>query len=311
MTRSGYATFMAHCRSVIFVLGLALGGCTPDLAEVETRQQALRREVDVLAEDIARMRSKMQEMGLMPSGPLPPDSGGPSRLADLGLTIRQEGSPPELPGLGPLERREGTPCGYRMRSAVLAELSDKHLVDTGSGIASPVVLAYEGRRLDAHAGPARFENGCSGAFRLQPRFLFLSPFAEGDVQGRWSVGLAPQQPVRRGDDGLGVFWVYPGTSLTFAFAEGWDASYGDFAVHLDGRVLRVGRAPKSSARVEVLGQTARVTGDRIAAPDVRPPDGPWSLVVVSPSDGPYVLVESLWVGNEDVGHVVSPVPEAS
>jgi len=306
------AALMCRPVRIWLVFGLASGGCGSDLAEIETRQQALRREVDVLSSDVAEMRRKMQEMGILPEGPLGGGPSTPDEAVDLGLTVSQQGDPPALPVLGPVERRAGTPCGYRMRAVALAEISDKRLVDSGSGPVSPVTVSYDGRALESHAGPARFENTCGGAFRLLPRFLFFSPFVADDVDGDWVVGLVREQPVRRDSDGLGLYWVYPGTSITFAFAEPWDDARGDFGVHLDARLLHVGRAPASSARVEVLGEVSEGTGDRLAAPKIAsPPDGPWSVTITSPSDGPFVLVESLWVGNEDAGQVVSPAPEAS
>ncbi|MEM6927043.1 MAG: hypothetical protein AAF602_08955 [Myxococcota bacterium] len=292
------------------MLVLAFPGCGPDLAEVETRQQALRREVDVLSADIAKMRGKMQEMGIMPTGPVR-QSTGPSQAIDLGLTVSQRGEPPELPDLGPVERRDGTACGYRMRAVPVAEISDKRLGETGSGWASPLTVTYEGRSLEPHAGPARVENACAGAFRHMPRFVFVSPFATGDVDGDWAVGLVREQPIPRGgDDTRAVYWVYPGTSVTFAFSRPWNPDDGPFGVHLDGRLLRVGQAPSANARVEALGTVVEGTGERIAAPDVAAPDGPWSVTVSSPAEGPYVLLDALWVGNEEVGQVVSPVSEA-
>lgn len=301
------ASRSTFCLAVIATL---LAACHPDLAEIETRQQALRREVDVLAEDVATMRGKMQEMGIVPKGPVA-TLRGPSRSIDLGVTVAHTGRPPPLRGLGPVQRREGTPCGYRLRAVPIAEISDKHLLETGSGAASPLAITYDGRALAPHAGPGRFEQGCGGAFRHQSRFVFLSPFSAHDTDGDWSVGLVEDQPVRRGDDGLGVYWVYPGTSTTFSFARPWSTEDGEFAVHLDARLLRVGRAPRGQAHVEVLGERALGTGDRLAAPAVGPPGGPWAVTVASPEDGPFVLVESLWVGNDEVGHVVSPVSGAS
>lgn len=287
-------------------MSLVLTACGPDLAEIETRQQALRGQVDVLAVDVERMRTKMQEMGMIPPGPVPTASAGPTRTVDLGLTVERVGDPPALPPVGPIERRGGTPCGYRMRSVPLAEISDRRLAETGSGPSSPVTVSYGGRALTPHAGPMRVEQGCHGAFRLQPRFLFLSPFALDDVEGTWTVGLAAEQPVRRGD-GVGVYWVYPGTALTFAFAKPWNPADGAFTVHLDARLLNVGQAPASPAVVQALGATAEAIEGRLAAPAVaKTPEGPWSVRVASPADGPYVLIDAFWVGNEGAGLIISP-----
>lgn len=299
---------MARTPLPLFLLATA---CGPDLAEIETRQQSLRREVDVLSRDVAKMRRKMQEMDLLPSGPHRQAHGGPDKALDVRVEVEVEGTPPDLPALGALERRAQTACGYRMRAPSLVEISDRKLYESGSGFASPVTLAYEGRALEPHAGPAKVENGCNGAFRVQPRFVFLSPFAPDAIDGTFEVALQADQPVRRGNDGLGVYWVYPGTAVTFAFAEGWNDEHGAFAVQLDARVLRVGAAPTGRARVEALGEVEDATGDRLGAPDIATPEGPWTLRVSSPPDGPYVLIESLWVGNPAVGRVVVPVAEAS
>ena len=171
----------------------------------------------------------------------------------------------------------------------------------------PISLA-----LMPHALPPKFEKECSGAFRVQPRYIFFSPRTADAVGGPWSLTVDEAIPLERGGDGRGMYWVFPGTALTFQFDRGWDASWGQLEVRLDARLLAVGvpehpkRRPQAPAEVEVLGLRESALDNRLGvAITPEPPDASWSLTVRSPEGGPWVLLESLVIGNDDRSLVIT------
>jgi hypothetical protein len=131
------------------------------------------------------------------------------------------------------------------------------------------------------------------------------------VQGTWTMALAPEVPLPRSDD-RPMYWVYPGTTLTFSFDRGWDESWGPLTVRLDARVLHTGTPDAPTPRKDVPA-TASVLGFEQSSADPRlgfentpePPDGPWTIEVSSPSNGPFVLVETLVVGNTEHSLIVT------
>ena len=291
-----------------------LGGCGPDLAELETEQRALEREVRVLRRNVADMRERMQSMGMLPSGPTSVAEAGPDQVLEgaLTYTVTRSGTLPELPALGEPERRANTECGWRLFGPWLEQVSDLTLEKSGSGKSSPIVLSHNGRALEPHATVPKFERACEGAFRVQPRYVFFSPFAADDVDGTWTVGVADTVPLPRGGDGRGMYWVYPGTELAVAFQGSWNPEWGEFGVSFDSRLLAVGtaedhrRQPTASATVEILGEQRTASAGRLGlAATLPPPSGPFTLTVASPQDGPWVLVETLWVGNDEQAVVVT------
>src|SRR4051812_8460688 len=121
-----------------------LSACGPDLAELETKERALERQVEVLDRNVADMRSRLQEMGVAPSGPAAGAGaeGGRNDLADrVRVKVPRQGQPPAMPALGAPERRPSTECGFRLATPWLEPLSDQTLEQSGSGKASPLTLA--------------------------------------------------------------------------------------------------------------------------------------------------------------------------
>ncbi len=301
-------------RLVWFLLA---AGCGPDLARLETEEEALTREVTTLRADVAEMRTRMEAMGLLPSGPLPGSAAMASGESDLDelleVRVTREGTPPEFPSLGTPERRQNTDCGYRYGVEWLQELSDQKLDNSGSGKASPLVLLHDGKPLASHATPAASEKSCGFAMRHMPMYVFFAPEGSADnIAGNWSLGLSEELPMKRGGDKREVYWVYPGTTLTFSFDKAWAEEWGIPTVTLDARAIYVGTPetpaaqPGSPATVEFEGHEATSTEGKLGVQEViEPPQGPWTLEIASPSDGPYVLIHTLVVGNEQHARVLS------
>jgi hypothetical protein len=293
----------------------ALTGCAPDLARLETEEAALSREVDVLRRNVDEMRVQMEEMGLRPSGP----AAGAQDLAGSGadldeaiaVTLTRTGTPPTFAPLGAPERRDNTECGWRFSVPWLEGLSDQNLDKTGAGKSSPLTLAQDGRALEPHATPAGAEKGCRFAFSHRPKYLFLTPADTPDnTSGTWTMGLSEAFPMPTGEGS--VYWVYPGTTLTASFAAGWNGeTWGAPSVRVDARNVYVGTPERPSATSgppsvvtfldkEVTSRELQVGVDEL----VEPPDGPWTLEISSPSDGPYVFVKTLVVASPTHRRVV-------
>lgn len=291
-------------------------GCGPDLAELETEQKALEQEVVVLRHTVEEMRTRMQAMGLMPGGPaaaVAEVGGGEDLSSAIPVVAERQGTLPTFPVFGEPERRDTSDCGYRFYVPWLEPISDQMLEQTGSGRASPVMLLHDGQPLTPHAGPLAYEKSCKFSFRHQPKYLFFSPAnAVDNIAGEWTLKLAKEVPLARGDD-REMYWVYPGTTLTFSFGKGWDAdTWGEMKITLEARLLYVGTPdaptprPGAEATASFLGVEESSDDPRLGFEQVAdPPDGPWTLELTSPLDGPYILVETLVVGNDQHALVVT------
>ncbi|MCB9687075.1 MAG: hypothetical protein H6738_16905 [Alphaproteobacteria bacterium] len=296
---------------------LTLAGCGPDLAKLETEEEALSREVTTLRGDVDEMRQRMEAMGLLKGGPAAGTNLVPTGDADLDdlleVRITREGTPLEFPPLDAPERRGKTNCGYRFGLDWLETLSDKRLEEAGLGKSSPVMLFHNGKPLEAHAQPQAYEKACKGAYQHMPKFLFFSPDGSvDDVTGNWSLGLADDLPMKRGGDGHDVFWVYPGTTMTVTFQGAWEREWGTPTVTLDARLVYVGTpetpAPQggSPATVTFAGREESSSQTQLGVQvPIEPPDGPWAIEIASPGDGPFVYVGTLLVGNEEHTRVIS------
>ncbi len=289
--------------------------CGADLARLEVEQQALEREVGVLSRQVAQIRAQMQDMGMLPRGPVGGGVVAPAEglAGELAFEVTRDGAVPALPALDDPERRPGTGCGWRFFAPWLDAVSDLTLERTGSGRASPIRLLHDGAPLTPHASVVKFERECSGSFRVQPRYIFFSPRSADAVEGAWTTVVNPAIPLPRGGDGRPMYWVFPGTTMTFSFSEGWRTEeWGSFGVRFDARLLAVGerglphRQPQAPAEVRVPGQRKAALDNRLGLVAEGPaPRGPWTIEVASPEHGPWVLIETLIVGNEERALVVT------
>lgn len=307
--------------SVVLVVGVAAAaGCGgPDLAKLEVEQQSLEQEVGVLRKNVDEMRALMEAMGKLPSGPAAAGAqvgGGSDLRSSLDVKVTRDGTAPTFPALPAPERRDATPCGYRFYIPWLETISDHDLEQSGAGRASPIELTQNGKPLIPHVGPVGFERGCKFSFRHQPKYLFFSPQGdEGNVDGAWEMHLSDEVPLARADDS-DAYWVYPGTTLTFTIDKGWSADqWGELKVQLDARLMYVGTPeepsprPGAQATVAFLGVEESGSDPRLGFESTpEPPDSAWTIDVTSPSDGPYVLLESLVLGNTEHALVVVAPP---
>jgi hypothetical protein len=176
------------------------------------------------------------------------------------------------------------------------------------------VLLRDGKPLEPHANAPAYEKACRFAFRHMPKFLFLSPDGDvGAVSGEWTLALSEEVPMPRGGDARPMFWTYPGQTLTFTFAEGWESEWGPMSVQVDARVLYAGTPeqpspqPGAPATISVMdteesGSDPRLGMEVIPEP---PPESAWTVEITSPADGPFVLLELLRVGNDNNAVVVT------
>ena len=155
-------------------------------------------------------------------------------------------------------------------------------------------------------------NRCAGAFGHTGPGVWFSPSGspEAASQHTYTVALDDQVPIKRVDDSK-VYWVYPGTELRFDFTEPWNVEErGAFSVTSDVYLAGIQKASQAP-KVVVNGRTIDIEkpkGQRkrklIAINDMEAPKGPWSIVYSSPEDGPFMVVQTLWLGEGDKGDAV-------
>lgn len=333
--------FFTH--TAFAALFLAAGCGNPDLDALEREQAALRAQVDSLKVSVGTLRSEMVDAGLVSpkqgKGRASEDQeeGGegksgkakrrgkkddedegpglghtdPGRELSSALSVgaARTGSAPALPALTDMERVESA-CGFKFVLRDLQPLSDYPLNSAGFGKAGPVLMLEDGKPMTAHALPEAFEESCGGAFRHAGYAFFFSPSdsAEGAASHTYTLGLDPEVPLRRGDDDAPVYWVYPGTTLTFTVGS-WDLAWGDLHVAVGGRVALPGEA---SATVTLPGREAEVAAERPSGFAIRhdvetPPSGPWTITIASPEDGPWLVLGVVTAGNADNAVVIANV----
>ncbi len=252
---------------------------------------------------------RLREMGVGGEGPLTP-----ARLPVVSIppTVTRVGSPPVLPPVAP--RRGPRACGWEAPIPDLRALNDFALQTAGLGMTSPLLLLEDGVALAPHATRAEFDDACKGAFLHQDRVVKFSPTgpdAESVGTHAYTFALSDDVPIRT-EQGFEAWWVYPGTSLTIAFAEGYVAP-GAFGIVVDAVVFGEG-AGAPVVRVDdgpeapLLGQGLHRSA--ILAPAA--PSGPWRMTVSAPPDGGWVLLRRVAYGSaDDLRFVVGTPGETS
>ena len=228
----------------------SLSGCAGgQLAELELEQQQLRAEYEDVAANVAALRDEMGELGLITraqanakapsqgrSGKKIKPRGNPSPANDLSegmpWTATRTGDKPTLPALADLERSSGD-CGWRFHVRELQPISDFPLNRDGFGKASPVVMYAGDQPMSPHANPEDFEKACTGSYRHAGYLFLFSPTGNVDAASERSyrIELADEVPLPR-DDGRPMYWVYPGTTLTFSVPGAWDPAWGEVRLDL-------------------------------------------------------------------------------
>ncbi len=305
-------------RTPTILLALAMSACgSSELTRLETEQRALELEVSTLRQTIDDLRGEMQRKGVIkggPGGPRPKAAGAVSPDNDLAedfpLDVTRSEATLAVAFVSDPEPRDDTACGWRVGLHHLESIADFPLAADGVGRASPVIASIGGKPLAAHATPADYADACSGAFRHQSKYLFYSP-PEGVDGGGIEVRLADEMPFPD-EDGRPRYWIYPGTTLTIQSPEGWnEAEWGPPHFVYDLALRDVGLPSKPNARsagaVTITLPDAELSGRDASWRDSSPltGEGPWSITISSPADGPFVLIDALAIGNQGHAAVLS------
>jgi hypothetical protein len=153
------------------------------------------------------------------------------------------------------------------------------------------------------------EGGCSGTFTPTLEPLVVHPTSPDVGPARLAVVLDPAVPLvapleltalaRVGagatvPGGVAGYWVYPGTTLRFAFPEGW--TFDDGVLSSSVLVVDPGAA---EATLTVAGRAVPIEASgRVlrAGPVTVQADGAWVAEWSSPEGGPWLLVRDVRVG---------------
>ena len=205
---------------------------------------------------------------------------------------------------------EGVTCRYTATLPAWAFLANDALAVRASRVRSPL-LVYEGEVPLESPAFAYDRSLCSGYFQHEgdrvevrlPNGPQIEPVVRLDPRIPVPVADRLFEPVQR-------TWVYPGTTLHWAFAEPWPGSDDTFDISI--RVLRMsdpGGPPELRVNSRVIPWTGAPDGDAWDARVTLPrPAGTWSIEVASPADGAYAIVEELTfqAGEQRTGIVAPP-----
>jgi hypothetical protein len=236
----------------------------------------------------AALVARLQAMGVGGSGPLAP---APLPVVTTPPKVTRTGSPPVLPAATP--RRGPRACGWEANIPELRPINDFALQSAGLGMVSPLLLLEDGVALKPHATRDEFDDACKGAFLHQERGVKFSPTgADADAVSThtYTFGLSEETPLRTAQGGE-AWWVYPGTTLTMDFPEGYTGGAGAYGVQVDAVVLG-GAAGVPTVRIGA-GAEAPLIGvglHRSASLAATAPTGPWSLSISTPADGGWLLL---------------------
>ncbi len=310
------------------ILALATGCGSEQLNALETEQKQLRKEYDDLEGNVIALRNEMVGLGLMTEAqanakaekPIKGKGKGKGKakgkgkgklgnsnpehnLSDvLAFTAERTGTAPVLPPLMDFVRSE-TSCGYTVKVEELQPISDFPLNRDGMGKSSPVIMFEDGVAMPAHAGPEAFEQACAGAYRHAGFLLLFSPSETEELgERKYSIALSEDVPLPRGDDERPMYWVYPGTTLTITLDKPWDDAWGNLHLDLAGRILD---QVNTHATVKAGEFTKDLDGGAFKISEDVSAEGPLTIEITSPEDGPYVVLSLLTLGNPDNALVVT------
>ncbi|MDP2308988.1 MAG: hypothetical protein Q8P18_23395, partial [Pseudomonadota bacterium] len=238
----------------------------------------------------------LRAVGVGTGGPLEPAAATPSRPPP---TVTRLGTPPTIPSKKPVRGRH--PCDYHISLPTMAPVADNVLADARLGLISPLVLYEDGRRLAPHVPAQDVSDGCIGSSTHWNGVMRFSPSSsDSRTEGAPdpSVALARTYEVRYdpaaplvGGRGEEAWWVYPGTTLRFTFAEG--TAEGGLAAQVSALpvIPGTGVATMSIANGAELPFTEE--GARFTAAGRADGTGGFTLDVRSPEDGPTLLLDRL------------------
>ncbi len=309
------------------VVGIAsVVGCSSDhdLEARRARQVELTETLENLETDLAQVRKDFETVSGAGAFRRPDPGATPVRKgerstwigaqaphtrlndADIRVRVERTGLPVALPSLEAPKRGDG-PCAWSFTVPRLRPLSDLVLRNSGLGRSSPIVLVENGKPLSSHAEVADISDRCTGSFRHAGAELQFSPRGRSEaVTGReYKLSHAAEVPLPRGDDGRPLYWVYPGTQLEFSVVDRWDPAWGDPTLTLTAKLIgeHTGRP-----LVELDDVVRTLDGDLpVVEYALRPLqlDGTWSLRISSPIDGPWIVIDTLTLGNDDHAVIIS------
>jgi hypothetical protein len=301
--------------------GLLASGCGSLELEAQRNQQAeLMASIESLRSDFHSMKADYDSIAMAapsrkadPAAEVPRtnraggwignQTPGQELSSTLDWRVDITGSPVALPKLEAPTRTETT-CGWVFEAPGLKPLSDLVLRRSGMGRASPILLLEDHNALASHADD-QHETYCAGAFRHAGTQFQFSPRGVVDAVPKRTYALAhAEQPVERAD-GRPLYWVVPGTQFALTMSEPWQPAWGKPTLDLvikaigphEGRLMvRVGR------RVGLEDKAIVQKHIDLTAAEL---DGSWRLLVSSPVDGPYVVIDTLTLGNPRKALVVT------
>ncbi|MFT4621642.1 MAG: hypothetical protein ACI8PZ_000294 [Myxococcota bacterium] len=309
-------------RTPILVL-LALG-CSEshDLEARRARQAELEATVEVLAADLEAMSADFEAVTGADAVRKPDPSAAPVRKSggrpvghqtprrvlgeQLRVVVERTGTVTALPSLDAPTKAAG-PCGWSFDLPRLRPISDLVLRNAGMGRASPILLLEDDEPLSPHAEPADIGERCAGAFRHAGAAVQFSPSGRSNAakERRYRLTYAEQTPFPRGDDGRPLYWIHPGTQLEFQLIDRWDPAWGDPTLTLAVKLIgEHGARPL----VEMGQVTAQLEGDTPLIEQAVPHlqlDGSWALRIASPADGPWIVLDTLTIGNGENAVVIT------
>ena len=209
-------------------------------------------------------------------------------------TVERIGSLPPLPDTA-WTPDAGKPCAWRAAWPKHAFLADEMLTAAGMPLASPLQLLEGDTPLAPHAPGKGWGDACSGAWVHHKRGAMVSP--KGDISGvraEWTSELTVEDA-----DGSPVWWVYPGTSIRWSFAE---APEGPIRVVAEAR-----STPGTDAVVRVNGaEVPFVAEGRLlrATVDVGTVTAPWTIEVRA-GEGTWLVLDELGFGGDTLSQLVA------
>jgi hypothetical protein len=178
-------------------------------------------------------------------------------------------------------------CIWRIPQPALPPISTADLFFSGAPAQSPLVVSSGEETLTWAAGRAAVLEGCTGRWTLSGKVLLASTRRADDPEPRLGLAEAPSLPV---SNLPATWWVYPGGSLRWSWAE---------APAAGALVVEAVAAPAGSGAGSLtLTAGSRRTrmerrGDVLVGSLTLPGGGPLDLGIEADADAPFAWVRSL------------------
>lgn len=221
---------------------------------------------------------------------------GAPRLGELRsqsvAQVSRTGTPPALPTVTE-EPREG-PCevGFAVPGF---DFLGRSLAESRFPWFESPIRVWEGDRLLSR--PFQ-KGGCTGSASFRKQMVASRFDAEGPaLRLAWTEDLPDL-----GEQGA-LYWIYPGTTLSWSFA----APVTGASTEARARLGWLGAG--AGAAELVVGETRvplAIEGDYARANLPVVADGPWTLSIASPADGPFLFVHTLELVTGDVSTPLVP-----